>query len=153
MGAIVEGSSIDGFEIIDLNPIKDERGMLMHMLRSDSEHFQMFGEVYFSVTNPGVVKGWKKHLEMTQHFTVPVGTLKLVILDQRKDSKTKGNVLKLTLNRDNYSLVKIPPMLWYSFQASEEGEAMIANLTDLPHEPEESMVEAIETFNELYNWS
>ena len=153
MGAIVEGSSIDGFEIIDLNPIKDERGMLMHMLRSDSEHFQMFGEVYFSVTNPGVVKGWKKHLEMTQHFTVPVGTLKLVILDQRKDSKTKGNVLKLTLNRDNYSLVKIPPMLWYSFQTSEEGEAMIANLTDLPHEPEESMVEAIETFNELYNWS
>lgn len=152
MGAIVEGSSIDGVEIVDLNPIKDERGMLLHMLRSDSEHFKNFGEIYFSVTNPGVVKGWKKHLDMTQHFTVPVGTLRLVIIDQRENSKTKGNVLKLTLNRDNYSLVKIPPMLWYSFQASEDGEAMIANLTDLPHDPKETVVEDLEKLNHFYEW-
>jgi dTDP-4-dehydrorhamnose 3,5-epimerase-like enzyme len=41
------------------------RGSVMHMLRADAEHFQGFGEIYFSTVNPGAIKGWHIHREMT----------------------------------------------------------------------------------------
>ena len=34
---------------------------------------------YFSVVNPGVVKGWKLHKKMTCNLIVPIGTIKFVI--------------------------------------------------------------------------
>jgi dTDP-4-dehydrorhamnose 3,5-epimerase len=43
---------IDGVEIFPLRQIVDERGKVMHMLRADDEHFQGFGEIYFSTVNP-----------------------------------------------------------------------------------------------------
>ena len=47
---------IDGVEIFPLRRIQDERGMVMHMLRADDKHFTNFGEIYFSVVYPGVIK-------------------------------------------------------------------------------------------------
>ena len=48
---------IDGVLVVPLRQIPDERGKIMHMLRVDDEHFERFGEVYFSVSYPGVIKG------------------------------------------------------------------------------------------------
>ena len=48
---------IDGVVITPLKQIRDERGAVLHMLRTDAPHFAGFGEVYFSVVNPGVIKG------------------------------------------------------------------------------------------------
>ena len=39
---------IAGIKITPLKIIKDDRGSVMHMLRSDSEIFEKFGEIYFS---------------------------------------------------------------------------------------------------------
>ena len=39
---------IEGVKITPLKQIKDRRGKIMHMLRSDSPIFQNFGEIYFS---------------------------------------------------------------------------------------------------------
>ena len=40
---------IEGVKITKLKQIVDERGKVMHMLRNDSEAFQSFGEIYFSL--------------------------------------------------------------------------------------------------------
>ncbi len=49
---------IEGITITPLKQILDERGKVMHMLRRDDEHFQQFGEIYFSTVRPNVVKAW-----------------------------------------------------------------------------------------------
>ena len=36
---------INGVEIVPLSQIADERGKIMHMLRSDDPHFEKFGEI------------------------------------------------------------------------------------------------------------
>ena len=54
--------------ITDLKIIKDERGAVFHMIKSNSPTFSGFGEVYFSKVNPGIVKGWKMHTKMTQNI-------------------------------------------------------------------------------------
>ena len=40
--------SIEGLEIHDLKQINDDRGSVLHMIRSDSVGFVKFGECYFS---------------------------------------------------------------------------------------------------------
>ena len=40
--------NIEGIKITPLKIISDNRGSVMHMLRSDSDVFQKFGEIYFS---------------------------------------------------------------------------------------------------------
>ena len=80
---------IEGVLIKPLSVFSDGRGKVMQMLRSDAPFFKHFGEVYFSIVNPGIVKGWKRHLKMTQHFAVPVGNIKLVFYDNREKFKNK----------------------------------------------------------------
>ena len=47
---------IAGVRVSPLKQIPDERGKVLHMLRADAEHFEAFGEVYFSCVWPGAIK-------------------------------------------------------------------------------------------------
>lgn len=121
-----------------LRIIADKRGAVLHMIRSDSPDFDRFGEIYFSEIVPGAVKAWKRHKRMTQRLAVPVGRIRLVIYDNRTDSRTRGTVQILELGRaEAFSLVLIPPLVWYGFAAVGEAPALIANCPDLPHDPTE----------------
>jgi len=129
---------IDGVRIIPLKQIKDDRGMVMHMMRSDSPWFKGFGEVYFSLVNHGVVKAWKRHKKMTQSFVVPEGEIKLVLYDKRDGSNTHGEFQTVEMGALKYCMLQIPPMIWYGFKAVGDGHAIIANCTDIPHDTNES---------------
>ena len=56
---------IDGVKIVPLRQIVDERGKIMHMLKTTDPHFVSFGEIYFSCAWPGTVKAWHIHQSMT----------------------------------------------------------------------------------------
>jgi dTDP-4-dehydrorhamnose 3,5-epimerase len=134
-------SKIPGVRIFKLKQIHDERGAVLHMLRSDAEHFDRFGEIYFSEVIPGKVKAWKKHRLMTQNFAVPVGQIRLVIIDDDIHSPSKYVYEELILGRpDNYHLVRIPPLLWYGFQGLAETPSLLVNCSDLCHDPNESEI-------------
>lgn len=146
-------STIEGVSVTPLRRIPDERGAVLHMLRSDSEHFDGFGEVYFSLVYPGVVKGWHRHHEMTLRYAVPVGMVKLVCYDDRADSPTHGNVLEVHTGELAYSLVVIPPMVWNGFKGEGTSPALVANCASIPHRPDE--IDRLPPFGaEIpYDWS
>ena len=135
---MAKGQMIEQVIIQELRQIRDERGRVMHMIRADNPLFKKFGEIYFSEVLPGVVKAWKRHKEMTQLIAVPVGMIKLVVYDDREDSKSRGKLKVLKIGRDNYKLVKIPPKLWYGFKCISEHPALLANCADLHHDPNEA---------------
>lgn len=143
---------IGGVIVQELKQIADERGRVMHMLRADSPLFTKFGEIYFSIVNPGVVKAWKRHIKMSQHFAVPIGKIRLVFYDNRKESSTSGKVDIVEIGENRYCLVKIPPLLWYGFQGISSVPALIANCTDMSHDPNE--VERLSPFDKKipYCW-
>lgn len=146
-------ANLAGLQVIPLRVIQDERGAVLHMIRSTAPHFSKFGEVYFSEVNPGVVKGWKRHRLMTQHFAVPVGRIKLVVFDDRPDSPTCGQIQTLHLGRpDAYQLTILPPMLWYGFQCTGETPAIMANCADLPYDPAESEMLPLDQATIPYGW-
>ncbi|WP_321419178.1 dTDP-4-dehydrorhamnose 3,5-epimerase family protein [uncultured Methanomethylovorans sp.] len=128
---------IEGVQITKLDIIPDERGMILKMLRNDDPIFQAFGEIYFSTIYPGVVKGWHIHKKMTLNYAVISGAIKLVLYDDRAGSPTKGEVQEIFLGRENYKLVTIPPMVWNGFKGIGTESAIVANCSNIPHDPEE----------------
>lgn len=128
---------IEGVLIHPLRQIPDERGRVMHMLKSTDPHFERFGEIYFSTVHPGVVKGWHRHSRMILNYAVVVGMIKLVLYDDRTASPTRGEIQEIFLGESNYCLVKIPPMVWNGFKGIGASPAMVANCATIPHDPEE----------------
>lgn len=147
-----KGNQIDGVEIKPLGKIPDERGSIYHMLRADDDIYENFGEIYFSKVYPGVVKGWHIHREMTLNYTVIYGMIKLVLYDERHDSKTNGNLMEIFMGEDNYVLVKVPPMVWNGFKGIGVDKAIVVNCASIPHDPEE--ISRKEPYSEdiPYNW-
>jgi len=143
---------IAGVKIRPLEIIPDERGMIMKMIRSDDEDFQGFGEIYFSVVYPNVVKGWHIHKKMTLNYAVIHGMVKLVLYDDRPRSPTKGEVQEMFLGPENYKLVTIPPMVWNGFKGIGTRPAIVANCATIPHDPDE--IQRLDPFNNKipYDW-
>ncbi len=144
---------IEGVKVVPLMRIPDERGTILHMLKKTDPHFIGFGEIYFSTIYKGVVKGWHKHPEMTLNYACIFGRIKLVIYDDREDSRTKGKLMELFLGPDNHSLVIIPPEIWNGFKGMSEPYAIMANCCTHPHDPSRS--KRIDPFkNEIpYDWA
>ena len=128
---------IEGVKIIPLGLIVDERGEIMHMLKSTDPHFIKFGEIYFSCAWPGVVKGWHTHSKMTVNNVVLVGHAKLVLYDGRDHSPTYGEISELFIGEDNYCLVQIPPGITNGYKAYGDKLVIMANCATEPHDPAE----------------
>lgn len=148
-----ENGLIDGVVIAPLKQIPDERGAVLHMLKATDPHFECFGEIYFSMVYPGVVKGWHRHSRMTINYAVPVGMIKLVLYDDRPGSPTRGRFQELCIGAFNYCLVKVPPMVWNGFKGIGAAPAIVANCATIPHDPEE--IERLDPLSGKipYDWS
>ncbi len=128
---------IQGVDFHPLKQIPDERGRVMQMLRRDDPWFERFGEIYFSVVYPGVVKGWHLHKVMTLNYAVIVGRIKLVLYDEREDSPTRGKLQEIFAGEDNYCLITVPPNVWNGFKGLGVEPAILANCATEPYDPSE----------------
>ena len=144
---------IHDVQMTPLRRIADERGAVFHMLREDSPVFERFGEIYFSLVYPGVIKGWHIHRRMTLNYAVPMGMVKLVLYDDRDNSPTRGELQQIHLGELNYVLVTIPPHIWNGFKGEGVSPALVANCATVPHDPEE--IERLDPFSEQipYDWA
>ncbi len=143
---------IQGVFIHPLKQIADDRGKVMHMLRRDDPWFERFGEIYFSLAYPGVIKGWHLHKEMTQNYAVIKGMIKLVLYDDREDSPTRNTLQEIFTGEDNYCLITIPPKIWNGFKAIGMEPALVANCATEPHDPSEIVRLEPFTDNIPYDW-
>ena len=143
---------IEGVKIINLRKIPDERGAIFHMLKNTDEHYTKFGEIYFSVCYPGVVKGWHEHTKQTQNYCVIDGMMKLVLFDNRPKSPTYKKLQEIYMGDLNYSLVKIPPFVVNGYKCIGEKKCIVANCSDLSHDPNE-MIRHDPIKNKLIDYS
>lgn len=128
---------VHGVEIRPLAVIADARGAVLHMLRADAPHFQKFGEIYFSLVNPGCVKAWHRHRAMVLNYAVPRGRVRVAIHDDRDGSPTRGATMEVETGESDYRLITIPAGTWSGFCAIGDAPALVANCATLPHDPDE----------------
>ncbi len=143
---------IDGVKISKRYQFNDERGKVMQMIKSTDDQYSGFGEVYFSVIYPGIVKGWHKHSSMTLNYVVPIGNIKFVLFDERDDSPTYGVIQEIYMGPDSYSLVTVPPNIWNGFKCVGVATSLVVNCSDIIHDDFE--IERMDPFNSRipYNW-
>ena len=144
---------IEGVNVKPLRKISDERGYIMHMLRSDDAEFQKFGEIYFSTVYPEAIKAWHLHKEMTLNYAVVSGMIKLVLHDDRSDSATRGETQELFIGDENYQLVTIPPLVWNGLKGIGTKIAIVANCATLAHDPDEIVRKSPFDPSFNYDWS
>ncbi len=123
--------------VTPLKQIADERGKVMHMLRSDAPGFPGFGEIYFSCVYAGAVKAWHCHTRMVCNYAVPCGQIQLVLYDARSESPTRGEVHEILMGEEHYYLVTIPPLIWSGFKGLASPLSIVANCSSIPHDPTE----------------
>lgn len=148
---------IDGVMVVPLKLIPDSRGMILHYMRKDNPIFADFNiqEVYFSLIYPGAIKGWHCHRRMTLNYIVPMGNIKLVLYDDRETSPTAFEMEEIYLGPTNYQLVRIPPLIWNGFVAVGSQPALVGNITDCIHDPNEIMRISPKDFHlhgPVYDW-
>jgi len=143
---------IEGVKITPLKQIFDERGKVMHMMKDSSPEFNKFGEIYFSCTNPNAVKAWHLHKKMTLNYAVVSGAIKCVLYDDRSESKTKGQIEEYFMSPENYYLLTVPPLIWNGWKSIGNNVSIVANCSDIPHDPDEILRKSIDNPDIDYDW-
>lgn len=128
---------IEGVKISEKKVISDDRGKILHMLRNDDKNFLKFGEIYFSYVYPNKFKAWHLHKKMTLNYVAVFGQIKIVLYDDRKESKTLGKIQEIFISNENHKLITIPPMIWNGFCSANNDVAVLANCPDIPHDKSE----------------
>lgn len=137
-------NNIDGVFLTPLKIVDAPGGNVLHGMKKGEPGYVGFGEVYFSIIEPGVVKGWKRHREMTLNLVVPVGEVRFVIYDDRASSLTDQMYQEVALSKNNYQRLTVPPMVWMAFQGVGAQENMLLNIASIQHEPKESDRKSVE---------
>jgi dTDP-4-dehydrorhamnose 3,5-epimerase len=129
--------SVEGVLLTPLKRIHHPKGDVFHGMKKSDVGFSGFGEAYFSTINNEDTKPWKKHLEMTLNFVVPMGKIRFVIYDDRENSVTKNCFFDVTLGDNNYQRITIPPGVWVAFNGVGSSYNLLLNLANLEHDPNE----------------
>ncbi len=146
---------IDGVKTKSLRVMPDERGWLMEILRADeADIFTKFGQVYMSVTYPGVVKAWHYHERQVDNFVCIAGMVKLVLVDTRASSPTNGAVNEFFLGTQNPTLVQVPNLVYHGWKCISTDAAMVVNVPTEPYhytQPDEFRLAPHDTLP--YDWT
>ena len=140
---------IKGVIITKLDVIDTLGGNVMHAMKESSVGYAGFGEVYFSQVDKGAIKAWKRHKKMTLNLVVPVGEIRFVLFDDREVPNSQFQ--EVIISKDNYCRLTVPPMVWMGFQGLSEGSAMLLNIANIEHDPDEVNRKKMSEIN--YNWS
>jgi dTDP-4-dehydrorhamnose 3,5-epimerase len=146
---------IQGVSTKTLRVVPDERGWLMEILRADdAQMFEKFGQVYVSATYPGVVKAWHYHTRQVDFFACVAGMVKLVMVDTREESPTRGAVNELFIGEHNPTLVRVPNLVYHGWKCVGTGVALVVNVPTEPYrhgDPDEYRLEPHGTLP--YDWN
>lgn len=143
--------TVEGVIVTPLKQIHHPKGNVFHAMKKSDEGYSGFGEAYFSTIHFNDSKPWKKHLEMTLNFVVPVGEIRFVIFDDREDSPTKNSFFDVTLGENDYKRITIPPGVWVAFHGVGSQYNLLLNLANLEHDPNE--IERKEELSDIaYQW-
>jgi len=138
--------SLDDILIAPLACIPTAGGNVLHALKQDDIGYSSFGEAYFSWVEIGVVKGWKRHTQMTMNLVVPVGNVRFVFcMGNAEGYRTEE------IGIDRYMRLTVPPGIWFSFQGRVDPKSLVLNIASIQHDPNEAQRLELSEFE--YDWS
>ncbi|MFH1029871.1 MAG: dTDP-4-dehydrorhamnose 3,5-epimerase family protein [bacterium] len=114
--------------ITQLNKFEDERGWLAEIYRSDEIKFNP-AMGYASITKQGVARGPHEHKEQSDFFIfLGPGDFKLYLWDNRENSPTYKEEMRIEVGKKNPVSVIVPPGVVHGYKCISDIPAMSINL-------------------------
>ena len=142
--------TITGVTSTPLSIIDTKGGAVLHAIKRSDHGFSGFGEAYFSTIEHNAIKGWKRHKEMVLNLIVPIGSVRFILYDDRKNQINQFQEIVLSLTGE-YARLTVPPMVWVGFQGLDHQLSLVLNIASIEHSPEE--IERKELDEIKFNWS
>ena len=111
-------------------------------MKATDPGYDGFGEAYFSIVNPGAVKGWKRHTRMVLNLVVCSGTIRFYL---RRDGWA-GSVALSPDADETHARLTVPPGLWMAFEGVGDGTNMVLNIASIAHDPTEAETTGLDAF-------
>ena len=127
----MEVASLEDIIISPLDRIANPLGDILHALKSSDVGFDNFGEAYFSIINHNSIKAWKRHNKMTMNLIIPVGKIKIVFYDYKK------NFYEEIVDRNNYVRITVPPKIWFGFKGLSKELNLLLNVSNIKNNDKE----------------
>ena len=129
---------IIGVKKIKQKIFKNPKGDLLKFVSKKNNFFKSFGEIYFNEIKLNKKKGWILHKKNHCIFTTVYGEVSFKLYDGRKKSSSFNKEANITLNKNKYNILIVPPGVWFSFTTKKK-KSVIANLINKPHSDGESI--------------
>ena len=130
--------------ITPLKRIQVAGGDVLHGMKCSDPGYFDFGEAYFSIVEVGAIKAWKRHLQMTLNFIIPLGSVFFVFIDQ------EGIVREEVVGENRYVRLTVPPGIWFGFKGVGNKANIVLNIANIPHDPNEVERLSLDDFD--YIW-
>ena len=144
--------NIEGLKVTELEKKEGEFSSIYKISKLGYPIHENFEEIYCSHLYANVVRGWYKHTVGKQNMTVIKGSVNFVIYDDRQGSITRGNVVEININPENFTSLHIPAELWYAFGSQNSEDAYIINCLPLSYEEMSSEFLPIDSVLIPYAW-
>ena len=123
--------SLNEICVTPLKRISVTGGDVLNAMKKSDAGYVDFGEAYFSLVEFGAIKAWKRHLQMTLNLVVPIGEVQFVLID------SVGLIREERIGEGHYARLTIPPGIWFGFQGVSKKIALLLNIADIEHSPDE----------------
>ncbi len=120
---------IEGVEVRDIHKYLDHRGWLCELFRMDELDKEIFPQMaYCSLTYPGVSRGPHAHHHQTDIFCfLGPGNFEVRLWDNRRSSKTYGNMQKIYAGKDSPKIVIVPPGVVHGYKVVGTEAGLVFN--------------------------
>ena len=142
--------AINGVTTTPLLIIDTKGGAVLHAIKRSDYGFSGFGEAYFSTIEHNAIKGWKRHKEMVLNLIVPIGSVRFILYDDRKNQINQFQEVVLSLTGE-YARLTVPPLIWVGFQGIDQQSSLVLNIANIEHSPEEIERKGLDEIK--FNWS
>lgn len=92
------------------------KGILIEVLRDDDNLLKKFGQTTFTVSHRGAIKAFHYHEKQDDIWFVATGKVKIVLYDNRRNSRTKGETQVLFAGENDYKIILIPKGVFHGYQ-------------------------------------
>lgn len=126
---------IDGVRFKEIRNIVTKNGVTTELYRPDWNIAG--GDIKHMIRvslRAHAVSAWHMHEIQTDHIIVLHGLVKMVLFDDRPQSKTRGKVNQFNISPMRPRLTVIPPGVWHGLQNMDTPECTFINFFDKPYE-------------------
>jgi dTDP-4-dehydrorhamnose 3,5-epimerase len=127
-------SRIAGVNVRSAVTHPDERGEVCEIYNPAwGFHEEPLVYVYQICIRPHRIKGWVVHREQDDRVFVSLGTVKIVLYDDRDGSPTRHLINEIYLGERKRGLITIPKGVFHAIQNVGDTDAILVNLPTRPY--------------------